>query len=290
MEGDLSEMLSVIYEDMDVIVVRKPAGVEAQAARGFERDMVSEIRRYLSSPQDIHKLATGKSTRGTGGQPPYVGVIHRLDKPVSGVMVYGKNQRASGALSAGLQAGKMEKWYRAVVCGKPVDNQGEYVDYLRQDRKNNRSEIVDKSVGESKKAVLRYRVLEVIHREVMGVDRECSLVEIQLLTGRHHQIRVQFAGHGTPLLGDERYGRGWAQGRKQESEMSEQDVRSAAGEEWFGMREEIGDYAKKQAPRREARLPLALCACRLAFLHPVSGKRMEFEIKPEGGAFEWFTV
>ena len=80
-------MLSVIYEDMDVIVVRKPAGVEAQAARGFERDMVSEIRRYLSSPQDIHKLATGKSTRGNGGQPPYVGVIHRLDKPVSGVMV-----------------------------------------------------------------------------------------------------------------------------------------------------------------------------------------------------------
>ena len=121
-------------------------------------------------------------------------------------MVYGKTQKATAALSADLQAGKMEKRYLAVLCGKPVDNQGTYVDYLLQDRKNNRSSIVDKSISGSRKAELNYRILQVIHREEKGQAREYALAEVELLTGRHHQIRVQFAGHGTPLYGDSRYG------------------------------------------------------------------------------------
>jgi 23S rRNA pseudouridine1911/1915/1917 synthase len=251
-------MLSVLYEDEDIIVVKKPAGTESQSAKGFGRDMVSEIRTHLVMNRDIHKLTTnGPAVRGSG-EPPYVGVIHRLDKPVSGVMVYAKNQKSAAALSASLQAGKMEKWYCAVVCGQPVENCGEYVDYLRQDRKNNRSEIVDKSAPDGKKAVLSYEVMEVIHREMMGKEETFSLVKIRLETGRHHQIRVQFAGHGTPLLGDEKYGN--------------------------------RENAKTQAPRRETCVPLALCACRLAFPHPKTGKRMEFEIIPEEGAFSWFQM
>lgn len=238
----------ILYEDKDIIVVKKPAGLESQSSKSFEPDMVSQLRRYLTYPQTIHKSTTIPANRPQNTQPPYVGVIHRLDKPVSGVMVYAKNQKAAAALSASLQAGKMKKWYAAVVCGKPVDNQGTYVDYLLQDRKTNCSRIVDKSVEGSKRAELNYWVKEVINRE----GKEYSLVEIELLTGRHHQIRVQFAGHGTPLVGDERYG-------------------------------EKGDKSE-----RGRRLGVALCAVRLEFPHPGTGEEMRFEMEMRSGAFGWF--
>lgn len=242
-------MINRLYEDSDILVAIKPPGLESQSSKTLAPDMVSEIRRYLSG-QSVHKLSTERSTQKKNTQPPYVGVIHRLDKPVGGIMVYAKHQKAAAALSASLQAGEMDKWYQAVVCGKPVENTGEYVDYLRQDRKTNCSQIVDKSDPEGKKARLAYEVKQVIRRETEG---ELSLVEIHLLTGRHHQIRVQFSGHGTPLFGDERYG------KKRE-----------AGE------------------KRGRRESLALFACRLSFPHPRTGERMEFEKMPEDGAFRWF--
>ncbi len=241
-------MLNVLYEDKDIIVVVKPAGLESQSGKSFAPDMVSEIRKHLAAyPQDIHKLTGNKSTAGRNPQPPYVGVIHRLDRPVSGIMVYAKNQKAAGALSTSLKQGKIEKWYQAVVCGKPVDNCGVYVDYLRQDKKNNCSQIVDKSDPEGKKAELEYKVLDCI-QDAEKEGETLSLVEIRLITGRHHQIRVQFSGHGTPLYGDGRYGN------------------------------------NENGNRRS----LALCACRLKFKHPVTGKNMEFEIKPDTGAFRLF--
>ena len=277
-------MLSILYEDRDVLVVRKPAGVESQEVRSFAPDMVSEIRKYLMAAQDIHKLATNRCTRDPQPRPPYVGVIHRLDKPVSGIMVYAKNQKAAAALSAGLQKGSMKKGYCAVVCGKPVDNQGTYVDYLRQDKKNNRSQIVDKSVEDSRRAELNYRVAETIRRQENGEEREYSLVEIELLTGRHHQIRVQFAGHGTPLYGDGRYGTGGQPGAA--------SARAAKAPEagiWAASGQAAGVQAAS-AGNRAAKAGLALCACRLSFPHPSTGKIMSFEITPQGGAFDWFTV
>ena len=126
-------MVPILYEDKDIIVVQKPAGLESQVSRGFAPGMVSEIRRYLHNPQDIHNHPQGVST----AQPPYVGVIHRLDKPVEGIMVYALNQKSAASLSAALQAGKIKKSYLAVVCGKPVDKQGTYVDYLRHCKENN---------------------------------------------------------------------------------------------------------------------------------------------------------
>ena len=251
-------MVPILYEDKDILVVRKPAGLESQVSRGFAPDMVSEIRRYLHNPQDIHSRPQGTSTV----QPPYVGVIHRLDKPVEGIMVYGLNQKSAASLSAALQAGKMEKTYLAVVCGKPVDKQGTYVDYLRHYRENNTSRIVDKSDGNSKKAVLNYRVLEVINNPG-NQEQMLSLIDIELLTGRHHQIRVQFAGHGTPLYGDERYG--------------------------IHISTKV-DIKEKPSGRISGQSPaLALCAYRLAFPHPAAGERMCFEIKPSGGAFDLFS-
>lgn len=207
--------------------------------------MVSEIKNYLHRKvQETKKLSTGLSPKAsTAPVDPYVGVIHRLDKPVRGVMVYAKNLKAAAHLSRQVQEGKLEKIYQALVRGKPVDNVGKYVDYLLKDGKTNTSRIVDKSVAGAKRAELEYQILEKKEQED-GTVR--SLVEIHLHTGRHHQIRVQFAAHGTPLMGDIKYG-----------------APAAAS---------VG---------RARREPLALCAVRLSFLHPVTGKRMEFSTKPQ---------
>ena len=152
-------MLSILYEDNHIIVVIKPDGLESQSGKSFAPDMVSEIRKHLAShPQDIHKLTKETSTASKYPQPPYVGVIHRLDRPVSGIMVYAKNPKAAASLSTSLQQGKIEKWYQAVICGKPVDNNGTYVDYLKQDKKNNCSRIVDKSDPESRAGIQSIRL------------------------------------------------------------------------------------------------------------------------------------
>ena len=226
-------MLKVLYEDKDIIVVVKPAGVESQAAKKFAPDMLSEIRKHMV----INKLCTP-------GKEPYVAVIHRLDKPVSGVMVYAKTKKAAAALSEQVQNRKMDKFYEAVVCGKPVNNVDNFVDYLKKSVDGNYSQIVDKGENESKRAELSYELLKTVETE----NGELSHVRIHLLTGRHHQIRVQFSGHDLPLYGDGRY-----------------------NPMFVGKRE-----------------PLALCAVSLAFDHPTTGKRMEFSMKPSGGAFRLF--
>ena len=239
-------MVKIIYEDADILVAEKPAGIESQSSRRFEPDMVSEIKNYL-------RLSTKLSTKpSTGPGEPYVGVIHRLDKPVSGVMVYAKNQKAAASLSRQVQDGRMKKTYLAVVCGKPVDIVGNYVDYLLKDGKNNYSRVVDKSVKDSRRAELSYRVLGEL---LEGDESILSLVEIDLKTGRHHQIRVQFAAHGTPLWGDGKYNPLW------------------------------GENAR---PAHTSRVCPALSAVRLSLVHPSTGKTMEFSMKPSGEIFRRF--
>ena len=183
-------MLRVLYTDQDIIVAVKPAGVESQAARKFAPDMISEIRKYLV----INKMCTP-------GKEPYVGVIHRLDKTVSGVMVYGRTKKAAAALSEQVQNRRMEKIYDAVVCGKPVNNVDNYVDYLLKSVDGNYSQVVDKGITGAKRAELSFETVETKETE----EGPFSLVRIRLKTGRHHQIRVQFAHHGLPLYGDTRY-------------------------------------------------------------------------------------
>ena len=227
-------MLNILYEDDQIIVVEKPVGIESQSNRTFEPDMVSEVKKHINS------LSPKKGE-------PYVGVIHRLDKPVGGILVFGKTKEAAGALSKQVSGHQMEKKYLAVICGKPVDNFGTYVDYLWKDGKNNISKIVDKGITDAKRAELSYRVLE----ELEGKEGPLCLVEIDLKTGRHHQIRVQFSGHGTPLLGDLKY--------------------NPAGPKVAGQRN------------------VALCAWKLAFTHPGNKKKMEFTVKPQGTIFNKFN-
>ena len=246
-------MLIILYEDEAVLVVWKPVGMESQSGRGFDADMVSEIKRYLSTKRavDNHNLSTKPVE-------PYVGVIHRLDKPVSGVMVYAKTKRAAAALSEQIQSHKMKKLYTAVVYGKPVNTVDNYVDYLVKTPDGNYSQVVDKGITGAKKAELSYEVLKTIDGEENGMPgKRLSLVKVALKTGRHHQIRVQMAYHGTPLYGDMKYGMA-------------AEKRTSAGN-FCGQRESI-----------------ALCASSLTFFHPVTKKEMTFAMEPAGGVFQLF--
>ena len=180
-------MLNIFYEDQELIVVKKPVGMESQETHSFSPDLVSEIKKH------IHHLSTKK-------EEPYVGVIHRLDKPVSGIMVYAKTKEAASLLSRQIKENQMQKMYMAVVCGKPVDNVDNFVDYLLKDTGKNMSRIVEKGISGAKRAELRYQVVDTFKEEEL-----LTLVKIWLITGRHHQIRVQFAGRGMPLWGDHRY-------------------------------------------------------------------------------------
>lgn len=236
-------MIKIIYEDRDVIVVEKPVGMESQSSRKFEPDMVSEIKKYLST-----NISTKPQSLSTKSRELYVGVIHRLDKPVGGVMVYAKNKKAAAALSKQAADGTMKKIYKAVVCGKLVDTVGNYVDYLLKDGKNNCSQVVDKGRAGCKKAELNYRVLSVLEKA-----EPLSLVEVELVTGRHHQIRVQFAAHETPLWGDNKYNPRWN-----------------------------GDLPDRRSGS------LALAAVSLSFYHPVTGKWMEFTTEPQNEIFSRF--
>lgn len=228
-------MLEILYEDKHILVVWKPAGLDSQSSRGIGADMVSQIQ------QHIHKLSPKTKI-------PYVGVIHRLDKPVSGILVYAKEKKAAAVLSSQLSDGTMDKQYLAVLCGKVDKIVDKYVDYLLKDGKNNLSRIVDMGISGAKRAELEYRALKWTQTEEGGF---LTLVEITLKTGRHHQIRVQMAGHGLPLWGDRKYNPAFS---------------------------EMGRGAES----------IALSAYRLAFLHPVSGKHMEFCRMPEGEVFRRF--
>lgn len=190
----------ILYEDSEVLVCVKPVGIESQTSRSFEPDMVSVIRNHLRE-------------NGDKNGEPYVGVIHRLDKPVGGVMVYAKGMQSSKALCNQVQNKKMVKKYYAVLCGQPVDNSGQLVDYLWKETGKNTSKVVDSNKDGGKQARLSYRILGTKEKE----GNILSLAEITLETGRHHQIRVQFSNAGFPLWGDNRYNENFVSGRKRGS-------------------------------------------------------------------------
>ena len=170
--------MKIIYEDAHIIVCKKPAGLAVQNASFGKKDLESMVRTHLAE---------------TGGRAnPYLGIIHRLDQPVQGLVVFAKTPKAAADLSR-----QVQKEYLAVVCGKLPQMDGTLEHYLKKDLKKNASAVVSKDTSGAKKAVLDYQVL----REENGRQ----LVKIRLHTGRHHQIRVQMAAAGAPLYGDHKY-------------------------------------------------------------------------------------
>lgn len=218
----------IIYDDNSILVCYKPAGLPTQTASVTLPDMVSELKNYL------------RRSSGNGAAEPYVGLVHRLDQPVEGLLVFGKTQRAASALSAQINDGTLHKTYLAVTEGIPEEKEAVLADYLLKDSRDNSSRVVPQETKGAKRAELSYCVL--------SVNGGNALLQIDLKTGRHHQIRVQMAHMGCPLLGDRKYGR----------------------------------------PSRTIRNP-ALCASKLVFRHPQTGREMKFAIEPEGEAFASFT-
>ncbi|MDD3339948.1 MAG: RluA family pseudouridine synthase [Lachnospiraceae bacterium] len=176
----------ILYEDKEIIGCQKPAGMAVQTARMGQMDMESALKNYLAQ-------------RTGDGRAPYLGIIHRLDQPVAGVLVFAKTPQAAKELSRQITDHTMEKYYHAVICGHAPQKEGTLVDYLLKDGRTNTSKVVPKGTKGAKEAVLHYRVCE--ERDAQGRE----ILEIHLITGRHHQIRVQLSHAGIPLVGDYKY-------------------------------------------------------------------------------------
>lgn len=175
----------ILYEDQDLIVCVKPSGIATQSSRIGTPDMVSILKNH------IYKNSEKKTE-------PYLAVVHRLDQPVEGLLVFAKNRSAAAKLTKQLTQYGFGKYYRALLIGTPSPDHGSLCDYLVKDGKTNTSRICTPDTNGAKKAVLHYKILE--------SKPPFSLAEVTLETGRHHQIRVQMAHLGCPIAGDRKYG------------------------------------------------------------------------------------
>ena len=179
--------MKILYEDKYLLVCEKPVGVESQKSSKGGEDMLSLLEKY----------------RAEKGEDGYIGLVHRLDTATGGAMIYSKRADMTGKLSALAQSEEYKKTYLAVVHGEPCDSAGEMRDLLFHDKMKNKSYVTDKKRAGVKEAILNYHVLATVERDD---GNKISLVEVELITGRTHQIRVQFASRKMPLVGDGKYG------------------------------------------------------------------------------------
>ena len=258
--------IEILYEDNDILICHKPPGVAVQSSSVTSPDMETMLRSQILRSGEFKNKST------------LLYVIHRLDQPVEGIIVFGRTKKAAALLSSQVQAGgEMNKTYLAVVAGdfSEDEKEGELVNYLYKDAAS-RSAVVlespDKDKG-AKESSLNYKVLakknikDISTNNVVDFEDKhnsskapenaqetVSLLEIVLKTGRYHQIRAQFSNAGHPLLGDRR-------------------------------------YCSPESDEISARLRVknvALCAYKLSLTHPITKKKMNFEIIPQGEIFKEF--
>ena len=215
----------IIFEDEAMLVVRKPQGMPTQADKTGDLDLLSALQQHCGHP---------------------LGLVHRLDRPVGGLLVFAKTKNAEMALAKQMQEGLLEKRYHTVLCGRLPQEKGSLINYLKKNMRTNLSEVVSSKDKMAKKAVLHYQVLQTITEE----DQVLSYVEIQLETGRHHQIRVQTCHAGAPIWGDKKY---------------------------------------NPLFQRGGRTEIALWSYALKGVHPITKKPWYFEEFPREGAFQFFA-
>ena len=222
--------MTVVYEDNHIIVVNKTASEIVQADKTGDTPLSETVKQYLKEKY----------------QKPgnvFLGVTHRLDRPVSGLVIFAKTSKALTRLNEMFRAGEVKKTYWAVVKNAPKESEGELVHFLVRNEKQNKSYAYDKEVPNSKKAVLDYRLI--------GRSDNYYLLEVDLKTGRHHQIRCQLTKMGCPIKGDLKYG----------------------------------------SPRSNPDGSICLHARRVRFVHPVSKELIELKAPlPEGNLWKGFEL
>ncbi len=218
--------LNVLYEDNQVVVVIKPQNVPSQADESGDLDLLTQVKEYIKDKYQKPGEA-------------FIGLVHRLDRPTGGLMVFARNSKSAARLSAQLQNDSMKKTYYAVCQGVPKEKSGTLINFLKKDEKENIVKIVPQSEAGVKRAELSYKVL--------AFTEELSLLEVKIVTGRSHQIRVQMAGIGCPLYGDNKYGK--------------EKVRASKN--------------------------LGLWAGKLEFTHPVNKTKMVFSCPPDLSKAPW---
>lgn len=220
--------LNILYEDSHIIVCYKPHGIATQNQKIGQPDMVSLIKNHLAKTQ----IAKGE---------PYLAVIHRLDQPVSGILVFAKTPFAAKELNRQLTTQGFGKHYRALVDGTPEPGNAVLENYLVKDKRTNLSRVCQKNTPDAKLARLNYEIIPDgagIYKDMISKGQ--TELDILLDTGRHHQIRVQLSHMGCPIVGDTKYN-------------------------------------TKQTPEKKWQ-KICLCAYRLEFTHPKTKKKMEFLI------------
>lgn len=246
----------IVYEDEAVLVIRKPAGLATESAGIGQKDVVSELKNYV--------------VKKNPGKMPYLGVIHRLDQPVEGLLIFAKTKKAAENLTAQLGKGTLKKEYLAVVCGKVPENTGRLVDYLAKEKgmavvkdaadaqseKDADAQAKKDADVQSEKAADSQAKKAVLTYTKKAETKELTLLAVQIETGRFHQIRAQLSHAGFPILGDEKYG---------------------------------SEESKELSQEKKIRFT-ALCAASLSFRHPVTGKTMVFTQAPQNPAFAEFVI
>jgi 23S rRNA pseudouridine1911/1915/1917 synthase len=183
--------LKILFEDKHVIVVIKPPGMPCQPDPSGAVSLLEDVQKHMVKSKEGSKTAR---------------LVHRLDRPVGGVMIYAKTQEAAGHLGAQFADGRVKKRYLAIVKGHPIEDSGHLANDLKIESGSNVVRVVPAGLGQ--RAELKYRVLS---RGETSAE-PCSLVDVLLLTGRRHQIRVQFAEFGFPIVGDAKYNPAWQAG------------------------------------------------------------------------------
>ena len=174
--------INIIYEDNHLLVVEKPVNIPVQEDKSKDIDMITILKKYRIKKENKDKDA-------------YIGLVHRLDRPVGGIMVFAKTSKAASRLGEEIRNNTFHKTYLAVIEGT-IPKEGKLEDYIIKDKNKNISYITTKEKG--KYSALEYKILK--------EKNNLSLIEINLITGRSHQIRLQFSSRNHPLIGDSKYG------------------------------------------------------------------------------------
>lgn len=221
--------MNIIYEDAAFLAVVKPQGMAAQPDKTGDTDLLTLLEQEK-------------------GQP--LGLLHRLDRPVGGLMLFAKEKQAEAFLAKQIQEKTLQKTYLTVLCGRLPQAEGTLTDYLLKNARTNLSAVVPSGRKGAKQAILRYRRLA----ELETAEGWLTLAEIALETGRHHQIRVQLSHLGTPIWGDRKY---------------------------------HPAFLRQFPTKRQAQI--ALWSYRLEGIHPLSKELFSFTALPEGEPFSLFA-